>query len=93
MTPDEEPLLCCCGDHSARFVPAKKKQPSRWMVLAVKVQGHKPQVVTPVMTKEKALVRVRAACVPVRDACADRDVQPSVAANDSQVHPLMIASW
>jgi hypothetical protein len=62
MTPDEEPLLCRCGDHSAKYVPVKKKQPARWMVMAVKVQGNKPQVVTNVTTKEKALERVRAVC-------------------------------
>ncbi len=24
MTPDEEPLLCRCGDHSAKYVPGNK---------------------------------------------------------------------
>ncbi len=62
MTPDEEPLLCRCGDHSAKYIPAKKKQPARWMIMIVKVQGSKPQAVTNVATKEKALERVRAAC-------------------------------
>jgi hypothetical protein len=36
MTPCEEPLQCRCGDHSAKYVPAKKKEPPRWMVMAVK---------------------------------------------------------
>ena len=59
--PGEEPLVCSCGAHSAKFVPPKKKQPARWMVLAVKVPGQKPQPVT-TLTKEKALQRVRLIC-------------------------------
>jgi predicted RNA-binding protein with PUA-like domain len=64
MTPGLEPLQCRCGDHSAKYVPAKKKQPPRWMVTAVKVQGKKPRPVTTVANKEKALERVRAECAP-----------------------------
>ena len=48
--------------HSAKFIPAKKKQPARWMVLAVKAVGQKPQPITTVTHKEKALQRVRLAC-------------------------------
>ena len=65
MTPGEEPLVCSCGNHTATYVPPKKKQPGRWMVLAVKVAGHKPRTVTTVMDKAKALERVRALCADV----------------------------
>jgi hypothetical protein len=62
MSPGAEPLLCRCGDHSAKYVPAKKKLLGRWMVMAVKVQGQKPRPVTTVTSKEKALERIREAC-------------------------------
>ena len=55
-------MVCSCGKHSAIYVPPKKKQPGRWMVLAVKVAGHKPRPVTTVTSKARALERVRAVC-------------------------------
>ena len=62
MTPGNEPLLCSCGDHSAVYVPPKKKQSARWMVMAAKVAGNKPRPVTNLPDKEKALKRIRALC-------------------------------
>ena len=62
MTPGEEPLVCSCGVHSAKFVPPKKKQPARWMVLQVKAPGQQPQPVTNLTKKEKALERVKLIC-------------------------------
>lgn len=62
MTPGDEPLICRCGNHSAKFVPSKKKQPSRWMVLAVKAPGQKPQPITTLASKDKALQRVQLIC-------------------------------
>lgn len=62
MTPGEQPLVCSCGAHSAKHISAKKKQPARWMVMAVKAPGQKPQAVTTVIAKEKALQRVQAIC-------------------------------
>jgi hypothetical protein len=95
MTPDLEPLLCRCGDHSAKHVPAKQKQPSRWMVMAVKVQGQKPRMVTNVTTKEKALERVRAACAPaaVHTAPAGPEMlnESDVTAAGPEVHLLVPA--
>ena len=44
------------------FQPASKKQKARWMVMAVRAANHKPQAVTTLSTKEKALERVVAVC-------------------------------
>jgi hypothetical protein len=96
MTPGVEPLLCRCGDHSAKHVPAKKKEPARWMVMAVKVQGCKPQAVTTTTTKEKALERVRAVCAPAaaRTATPDPEVlnESNVTAAGPEVQPLVPTS-
>lgn len=61
MTAGEEPLVCGCGHHSAVWEPPRKKQKARWMVLSARL-GHKPQRVTNVNTKAKALERVKAIC-------------------------------
>jgi hypothetical protein len=96
MTPDLEPLPCRCGDHSAKCVPATKKQPSHGMVMSVKVQGQKPWMVTNVTSKEKALERVRAGCAPAaaHTATADPEVlnESNVTADGPEVHPLVPAS-
>lgn len=80
MTPGEEPLVCSCGAHSASFVPPKKKQPARWMVLAVKARGQQPRPVTTLATKEKALQRVRLICAastePTDPATTQANTQP-----------------
>ena len=92
MTPGEEPLVCSCGAHSAKFIPAKKKQPARWMVLAVKAVGQKPQPVTNVTRKEQALQRVQLICassavptdcsaVPKDSATATIAAQPTAPTN------------
>ena len=62
MTKALEPLLCFCKQHSAVFIPAKKKRVAGWMVRAVQREGHQPRPVTTVSQKEKALEHVRALC-------------------------------
>ena len=74
MTPGNDPLICSCGDHSAVYVPPKKKQKERWMVKAVKAPGQKPQVVTNKVAKGMALQRVREDCA--KSALA---IQPATA--------------
>ena len=74
MTPGTDPLICSCGDHSAVYVPAKKKQKERWMVKAVKAPGQKPQVVTNKVAKGMALQRVREDCAKSAHA-----IQPATA--------------
>ena len=61
MTKGEDPLMCACGSHSAVFVPASKKKKSCWMVLSANA-GHKPQPITTLAKKDKALERVKAVC-------------------------------
>ena len=73
MTPGNDPLICSCGDHSAVYVPPKKKQKARWMVKAVKAPGQKPHVVTNKVAKGMALQRVREDCAKSAHA-----IQPAI---------------
>ena len=61
MTPDEEPLMCSCGGHSARLQPPRSTK-RKWQIFAVKKSGHKPQIVTMRAKKDDALAIVRELC-------------------------------
>jgi hypothetical protein len=84
MTPDDAPLVCSCGNHSAQYVPATGKKPAKWMVYAVKQAGNKPRPVTTLATKQKALDRVRSLCV-----ASAEEIQP-VAVAKQQQPPLRV---
>ena len=79
MIEGEEPLVCSCGLNSATYVPARKKQKARWMVLSARV-GQKPQPITNLNTKSKALERVKALCAA---AAVVPSVQPTPATTAS----------
>ena len=75
MTEGEDPLVCSCGLHSATYVPARKKQKARWIMLSARV-GQKPQPITNLITKSKALDRVTALCAA---AATGPSVKPTTA--------------
>ena len=61
MTPGEEPLVCSCGDHSARLQPVGIKK-RNWQIFSVLKSGHKPQIVTSRAKKTVAVEIVRELC-------------------------------
>ena len=61
MTPASQPLLCTCGEHSARLHEIK----GEWQVFAVEKKGNKPRIVTTRTTKVDAVAVVRDLCAGV----------------------------
>ena len=61
MTPASQPLLCTCGEHSARLHEIK----GEWQVFAVEKKGNKPRIVTTRTTKVDAAAVVRDLCAGV----------------------------
>ena len=89
MIEHSEPLLCTCGQHSARFDPGKGKAPvSKWMIMSVKRAGHAPQPVTSANTKDKALKHVRELCAGTHKS-QGKKTSTAAAVNQSVSKPVL----
>jgi hypothetical protein len=78
MTDHNEPLLCACGQHSARFDAGKgrKKEP-KWLVLSVQRAGHAARAVTSASKKEVALQHVRELCAGTHKSQQQKGAAPT----------------